>query len=280
MLIFHSGMSRLGYAAIDIHALGGYILCLIMRPNIWKDTFRIRSYEVDSYGQLSMLSIFNFMQEAASSHADALGVSIQQLLSENYTWLLSRVKITMTSYPAWTDDLTILTWPSGMQRLFALRDFQFKDQKDSTVGAALSAWLVIDTHKRRPVRIAPFIDRLKPVEGDHILPGPLDKLQPLDSHEGERKFQVRFRDLDINQHVNNTSYVEWILESIPAAVRKDAILSELEINFLAESFLHDRINANFLSQGTHNKLFHHGLYREEDGQELVRARTVWQPIEE
>jgi acyl-ACP thioesterase len=150
-----------------------------------------------------MLSIFNFMQEAASSHADALGVSIQQLLSENYTWLLSRVQITMTSYPAWTDDLTVLTWPSGMQRLFALRDFQFKDQKDSTVGAALSAWLVIDTHKRRPVRIAPFIDRLKPVEGDHILPGPL--------------------------------------------------------------------------QGTHNRLFHHGLYREEDGQELVRAKTVWQP---
>jgi medium-chain acyl-[acyl-carrier-protein] hydrolase len=163
------------------------------------------------------------------------------------------------------------------QFIFALRDFQFKDQKDSTVGAALSAWLVIDTHKRRPVRIAPFIDRLKPVEGDHILPGPLDKLQPLDSHDGERKFQVRFRDLDINQHVNNTSYVEWILESIPAAVKKDAILSELEINFLAESFLHDRIIVNCLSQGTHNRLFHHGLYREEDGQELVRAKTVWQP---
>ncbi|MGD8523849.1 MAG: thioesterase [Desulfobacterales bacterium] len=248
-----------------------------MQPNVWKDTFRIRSYEVDCHGKLSMLSIFNFMQEAASSHADALGVSIQQLLCENYTWLLSRVKITMTSYPAWTDDLTVMTWPSGMQRLFALRDFQFKDQKDSIVGAALSAWLVIDTHKRRPVRIAPFIKRLKPVEGDHILPGPLDKLQPLDTHDSERKFQVRFRDLDINQHVNNTSYVEWILESMPAAVKKDAILTELEINFLAESFLHDRIIANCLSLSTNNREFRHGLYREEDGQELVRATTVWKP---
>ena len=271
-------MTHSNLPIIDISVLDGYILCLIMQPNIWKDTFRIRSYEVDCHGQLSVLSIFNFMQETASSHADALGVSIQQLLSENYTWLLARVKITMTSYPVWRDDLTVLTWPSGMQRLFALRDFQFKDQKDSPVGAALSAWLVIDTHKRRPVRIAPFVNRLKPLGGNHILPGTLDKLQPLVTHEGEHKFQVRFRDLDINQHVNNTSYVEWILESIPAAVKKEAVLSEMEINFLAESFLHDRIIANWLPRDRRHRLFHHGLYREEDGQELVRARTVWKPL--
>lgn len=233
---------------------------------------------MDCHGRLSMLSIFNFMQEAASSHADALGVSIHQLLLEDYTWLLSRVKIKMTSYPAWTDHLTVLTWPSGTQRLFALRDFQLKDQTDNTVGVALSAWLIIDTHKRRPVRIAPFINRLKPLEGDHILPEPLDKLQPLNTFDAERKFQVRFRDLDINQHVNNTSYVEWILESIPAAVKKDAILSELEINFLAESFLHDRIIANCLSRATDIGSFYHSLYREKDGQELVRARTVWKPL--
>jgi hypothetical protein len=56
-------------------------------PNIWKGTYQIRSYEVDCHRRLSVLSIFNFMQEAASRHAEALGVSIQQLLSENYTWL-------------------------------------------------------------------------------------------------------------------------------------------------------------------------------------------------
>ncbi len=247
-----------------------------MKPNIYQDTFRIRSYEVDCRGRLSILSIFNFMQEAASSHADALGVSIQQLLSNNYTWLLSRLKIKMTSYPVWTDRLTVLTWPSGTQRLFALRDFQLKDQNDNTVGAAVSAWLIIDTHKRRPARIAPFVKRLKPLEGDHILPDTLDKLQPLNEFDDERKFQVRFRDLDINQHVNNASYVEWVLESIPVAFNKNAILSELEINFLAESFLHDHIIAKCQSESMPPRLFRHSLFREEDGQELVRARTVWQ----
>jgi len=66
-------------------------------PNIWKETYQIRSYEVDCHHRLSVLSIFNFMQEAASRHAEALGVSIQQLISENYTWLLSRLKIKIES---------------------------------------------------------------------------------------------------------------------------------------------------------------------------------------
>jgi hypothetical protein len=52
-------------------------------PNIWKEANQIRLYEVDCHHRLSVLSIFNFMQEAASRHAEALGVSIQQLLSDN-----------------------------------------------------------------------------------------------------------------------------------------------------------------------------------------------------
>jgi hypothetical protein len=69
----------------------------VPEPNIWQETYQIRSYEVDCHHRLSVLSIFNFMQEAASRHAEALGVSIQQLLSENYTWLLSRLKIKIES---------------------------------------------------------------------------------------------------------------------------------------------------------------------------------------
>ena len=250
-----------------------------METNVWHQHFTIRSYEVDCHSRLSIVSVFNFMQEAASQHAAALGVSIQQLLSENYTWLLSRLKIKLNTYPAWNDRLTVDTWPSGVQRLFALRDFELKDQNNHTVGAALSAWLVLDTVKKRPVRVSSFVDRLKPVEGDHILPDRLEKLPAIETHTHERIFQVRYTDLDINQHVNNASYVEWMLEGMPAEVQNAMGLVELEINFLAESFLQDRIIARCSCQDPNNGEFLHSLIREEEGQELVRARTVWRPLE-
>jgi acyl-ACP thioesterase len=250
-----------------------------METNVWHQHFTIRSYEVDCHSRLSIVSVFNFMQEAASQHAAALGVSIQQLQSENYTWLLSRLKIKLKAYPAWNDRLTVDTWPSGVQRLFALRDFELKDQSNHTVGAALSAWLVLDTVKKRPVRVTSFVNRLKPVEGDPILPGRLEKLPAIETHTNECIFQVRYRDLDINQHVNNASYVEWILEGMPAEVQNAMGLVELEINFLAESFLQDRIIARCSPQDPNNEEFLHSLIREEEGQELVRARTVWRPLE-
>ena len=248
-------------------------------PNIWQETYQIRSYEVDCHHRLAVLSIFNFMQEAASRHAEALGVSIQQLLSENYTWLLSRLKIKIASFPVWQDQIKISTWPSGAQRLFALRDFELQDKDNQIVAAAVSAWLVLDVQKRRPVRIGPFVERLKPLEGDHILPDTLDKLPGLEFRTHEKEIVVRYRDLDINQHVNNVSFVEWLVESIPIRVLNTSVLAELEINFMAEAFYEDHILAACHPLDSQNTSFHHSLIRQQDGQELARARTVWRKVD-
>jgi acyl-ACP thioesterase len=223
--------------------------------------------------------MFSFMQEAASRHAEALGVSIHQLHAENYTWLLSRLKIRIGSYPGWNDQIGVSTWPSGTQRLFALRDFELKDGDDRTIAAAVSAWLVLDIRKRRPVRISPFVERLKPIEGNHILPDLPDKLPGLENHNYERKFVVRRRDLDINQHVNNVSFVEWVVESVPPTALNTSVLAELEINFLAEAFYEDHISAKSRPGDSDSAVFDHSLIRQQDGRELVRARTVWRPIE-
>lgn len=248
------------------------------QPNIWQETCQIRSYEVDCHHRLAVLAIFNFMQEAASRHAEALGVSIQQLLSENYTWLLSRLKVKIASFPIWQDQIKISTWPSGTRRLFALRDFKLLDKDNQAVAAAVSAWLVLDVEKRRPVRIGPFVERLKPLEGDHILPDTLDKLPGLAFHTHEKKFVVRYRDLDINQHVNNASFVEWLVESIPIKILDTSVLAELEINFLAEAFYEDHILAVCHPLDSQNTSFHHSLIRRQDNQELARARTVWRKV--
>ncbi len=253
-------------------------LALPPEANVWRETYQVRSYEVDCCNRLSILSIFNFMQEAASRHAEALGVSIHQLLAENYTWLLSRLNIKIASFPGWKNQIQVSTWPSGTQQLFALRDFELQDNDGHTIAAAVSAWLVIDLEKRRPVRIGPFVERLKPVEGGHILPDRLDKLAPLRDHSRERSFVVRHADLDINQHVNNVSFVEWVLESVPSAVLNTAVPVEFEINFLAEAFYDDQIRAACHPQSRQPREFLHSLIRRQDGRELARARTIWQEV--
>jgi acyl-ACP thioesterase len=243
--------------------------------NIWQETYRIRSYEVDCHNRLSILTIFNFMQEAASRHAEALGVSIHQLLAENHTWLLSRLKIRIAAFPGWNDQIRVNTWPSGVRQLFALRDFELTDKDSRPLASAISAWLVIDLQKRRPIRIGPFVERLKPIDGRHVMNDRLDKLPALKNRTDESQFVVRYADLDINQHVNNVKFVEWVIESLPAAVFSTRVLSSLEINFLAEAFHEDQILAACTPRNADNTEFLHCLTRRQDGRELLRAVTEW-----
>ena len=249
-----------------------------LEPNVWRETYSIRSYEVDCRNRLSILSMFHFMQEAASNHARSLGVSVRQLLTENYTWLLSRLKIEIASYPGIEDSVQIATWPSGAQRLFALRDFELRNGRNQIIAAAVSAWLVMDVQKRRPVRIAPFVKRLKPVEHLHALPDSLDKLPGLESHTFEKKFVARYRDVDVNQHINNVSFVEWVVEGVPPSLIKTSAPVELEINFLAEAFYGDCILAACQPRNQEHTVYNHSLVREQDGWELARARSVWRPL--
>lgn len=247
--------------------------------NVWREDYQIRSYEVDCRNRLSILSIFAFMQEAASKHAEALGVSIHQLISENHTWLLSRLKISISAFPGWNDRIQVNTWPSGTQQLFALRDFTMTSADNQIFAAAISAWLVIDLQKRRPVRITPFVERLRPIEGNHVLNDRLDKLPALRKPVHEKSFVARYSDIDINQHVNNVKFVEWVVEGLPAAMLNSAAPSELEINFLAEAFHEDQIRADCSPLNPDNTIFHHRLTRRQDGRELARAISKWRKID-
>ena len=90
---------------------------------------------------------------------------------------------------------------------------------------------------------------------------------------------VRYSDLDINQHVNNVKFVEWIVESVPSATLNAWVASEVEINFLAEAFHEDRILAACSAQDPDHTIFHHSIARQQDGRELARAITKWRKVD-
>ena len=117
--------------------------------NVLRETYQIRSYEVDCRNRLSILSIFSFMQEAASKHAAALGVSIHQLFAENFTWLLSRLKIKIDSYPGWNDRIQVGTWPSGTKQYNT--EFQHsltRLQDDRELARAKTVWRRVEEGER------------------------------------------------------------------------------------------------------------------------------------
>ena len=254
---------------------------------VWSETYTVRTYEIDKEQKASVQSICRYLFDAAGNHADALDLSVPQLFKKGLTWMLSRFFIQIHSYPRWRDELIIQTWPSGIERFFALRDFIIFNSRKEVLGVATSAWLTIDLKLRRPlpaVKIFNSHDMILNYRSGKALPA---KLLPVDKPQKEQDFNVRYSDLDLNEHVTSASYIDWLLEIMPAAVRKDKLLKELELNFISEAVYGDSVKAIIEEQehtGKAERLFNHSLVKnpgeaaaqiEQKNQELVRAKTCW-----
>ncbi len=243
---------------------------------VWTEQFAVRTYELDGSGKLAVPAVCNYLQEAAGHHAHALGVSIPQLEPQNMTWVLSRLLVRMRAWPGWDAGVAVQTWPSGVRKLFALRDFRIFCG-GSAIGEATSAWLLLDTRSWRPVRVErTFAERI-PIHPERAVATNLDRLPDPAGSGLEIRFQARYRDLDMNRHVNNVAYVQWALETLPPELRAERALAELEINFLAEANYGQELlaRAEKAPSTPDEAAFRHGLFSGADGRELARARTTW-----
>ena len=240
----------------------------------WKDVYRIHYHQVDVRSNATLVVLCQFMQESAWNHAEHLGLGFSHLSEKNFIWILSRQLLKIYSYPKWGDVIQVHTWPTGRDRLYCYRDFRILDSAGSIIGEATTAWFVIDLTYRKPQRTGAYFQKNLPTDFERVFPGKLNKLNPLVSTDHTRVIQVSYGDLDINEHVNNVRYIDWILNTLPFEHLKTHILGELEINYLSESSYDDEISVSYVEK--EKSEFLHSLIRNGDTTELCRARTVWE----
>ncbi len=243
------------------------------KDGIWQECFRIRADEMDRFGRLSPLALFNYLQEAAGRHAHSLGFGIQQLLEKKQNWMLSRFFMNIDKYPHYGDEIMVHTWPCGVDRFFALRDFLLTDMKQKVLARATSSWLLIDLNTRRIMRLEQLLDHC--TVSKRAIAKDLQKLpQPL-IHEIQKEFTVRVNDIDVNQHANSVTYLEWILETVPLTTQNSQLLSALEINYQAEAKYEEEITSSTHVDDTVQNSWLHSIQKNKSGEELARARTSW-----
>ena len=237
-----------------------------------RERFAVHSYEADAFGALAPPALSGWLQEAAGQHAELLGVGIEALQARGLGWVLSRQKLELDRPIHLGDEVEVATWPTGADRLAAVRDFELR-RGGEVVGRAVTQWIVLDLRTRRPVRLdrvlAPALLEPRP----HVLE-PAGDRPPLPAGELlERRFSIRYRDIDRNLHVTNASYVAWATEAVPQEEWRALRLRALEVHFLAECALGSAVLSRSAPAGADVRL--HAVVREEDGRELARLRTAW-----
>ena len=204
-----------------------------MKSIIWDETYTVNSFLVNPQKRLGLFGLLNLLQDTAWVHATHLGHGYEKMLEADTAWVLTRQNLQMSKWPTWGDEVTIKTWIRPIKSMIAFRDFEIWS-KGEKYGECSTQWLILDLKTRRASEkshsifegqwredLPEFIDTKK----IHVSALPL-------SHTTE--FLVRNSDLDLNGHVNNTKYAQWILDSISLQTHQDYSLEAYEVNFLNE----------------------------------------------
>lgn len=245
-----------------------------MEP-IFEKAFPVSYHELDSHGNLRLLTILNYLQDIAGAHASRLGVSVADLRPGGLTWVLSRIHLLVERYPRAEETVTVRTWPATRHGLFTCREFELFDAEEACVARASTSWALLKVATRRPVRLE-----------EHLPPYPLvprravdDDFAALPAFPQEATAEMGFRvlrgDLDINHHVNNTVFAGWALEAVPDGIAA-GVLTELEIAFRAEALYGESIVSRCaVVEDGETPCCLHQIVNSRDNKELARLRTRW-----
>lgn len=198
--------------------------------------FPVRFSDCDASSRLRVSAFFDFMEETAILDAERNGFGIWKMVENGYTTVISRVKLRVNHIPLWGEKLHVSTWTKSVYRhKVAIRDYSVRDALGRVVAEATSSWLLVNlrTGLAEDPETAPFLPTLYP-ERNAIS----ENLELLPLRENPRTVLSKkacYSDLDMNRHVNNCRYADWVLDALflDPAFRKMEIRS-LQMNFLSQ----------------------------------------------
>jgi len=212
-------------------------------PDFLTEDHLVAHHECGPDEKLKLGCLLDYFQDIAARHAELLGVGMLQLQEQQLLWVLSRLRLRVRRYPELGEKIRVLTYPTGLNRLFATRQYQMLDEAGNQLVTGTSFWIVIDSikfHPVKPFRMLADFAGLNP-DKERFYPE-LDKIAapetiPPRTHE----YKVLPSNIDLNQHLNNAFFGAYVTDTLGLLANRFCRPSELQINFLRSGALNDLI---------------------------------------
>ena len=196
-------------------------------------TYPISMAEHDLQYRLKPAALLNLLQDMGARNIYGTSIGNQELNAQNLGWFLVRYRIEFDKYPKELSEICLKTENRGTLRQTAYRDFEAYTTDGDRVLRATSSWLMVDLDSKSLVNIEqkfPDIKKFEKRENDLTL----RKLKSLAEWNREKTFHVRYEDLDMNGHVNNTIYISWAIEALDIEYLNSHDIKNIDIYFKHE----------------------------------------------
>lgn len=178
---------------------------------------RFGGHDVDSLGQVKLQRVLAYFEDIAEENATKNGFGHSVLSSKDLSWVMIQVELKIHKYPVLGGRYILKSWPCNVKRVFAYRAYQIvnEDNPEEVLIEAMAMWVIMDI-KNRAMVIPDKVGINMPLcpDGCELFDMTRKKIKKVD---GNIKVDIvpKYSDYDINAHVNNTKYVEWLCNTLP-----------------------------------------------------------------
>ena len=202
-----------------------------MQP-IYVKEFEVSPVAVDQFGRLKASRLLAYLQDVAGDHSAILGTDQHALMDKNLFWAVIRHRVQITRLPQSGEKLRIETWPMPTTRTAYPRSTIAYDEAGNECFRSISLWILMDAQSRAMVlpgksgvEVGGLLRGCELRAPSSILPKEMGSLQ-------ERI--VRYTDLDINGHMNNCRYLDWVEDLLPSAFHAGHEIREFTLCYMSE----------------------------------------------
>jgi len=199
--------------------------------NVYSREFHIYGYDVDHNSNVTVYKLLSMMHEAAWSHVNYLKKGWKELHAEGLYWALAKLHLKIYNLPKWNDKIRVETWAKERESIMFLRDYEVFSETGELLCCAISEWMLVDFHLNKIVRLERLNTHLDYPKARCAFDGRVPRLPRLDFPESPDFHAAVLSDLDMNQHVNNASYVRWVMNRFSYDFYNQHQIKEVVINY-------------------------------------------------
>lgn len=173
-------------------------------------------YECDKTQRMTMQMLLNLLIQVSGEQSNELGLTEEKMTEMGVAWIVLQHMFTVTRMPVTNEVITVETSAKQYNKFFCYRDFIVTNQAGETLVALTMVFAVLDIEKRKMTHIS---DEMVARYEAPLVKRPIRTPRPLLIDEeivDSSTYRVRYFDIDANNHVNNSKYVEWMFDMLGA----------------------------------------------------------------
>lgn len=221
-----------------------------MHSSIYEKRFRLGTSECDINGAWKLASLIEAINNTSNEWSKSLRLWHLDLQDKNVTWVLFRSELQVDRYPQLGEEVTVKVYSTKMRAMFYPRYCLIVDEEGNTAAKASSLLLLIDRDTRKVVSPSERgIEIPEPADGDKPLQLSIER-RAVQGEQSSSLYQTQYTDFDVNGHVNNARYIDWMCNAMGIERMKRFEITSASMDFKHEIVVGDMVEHTLTLDGT------------------------------